>query len=150
MAASTTTSQSLYIIYNADSTMLGKLSYVKRKVTCPDPNESPACAACELTHGPSLSLKESSDWVKTRARIDGVAVQQVHRDEMPIELKTWTRENKVPSPSVVVSVAGEGGFRELLTREDLARVRKNHEDFLQLLETRAGEEKVVNLTIKNP
>jgi hypothetical protein len=150
MASSTTTPQTLYIIYNADSTILGKLSYVHRKWKCPDAEENPACAACELTHGPSLSLKESSKWLKTRERIQGVKVRQVHLDEMPDNLRAWTTENKVAAPSVVVSLeGGEGGFKELLTRQDLARVRMDHDEFLRFLGQRAEQEKIVNLSIQS-
>jgi hypothetical protein len=138
----------LYIIYNASSTLLGKLSYVRRK--CTSSNSDPACAACELTHGPSLSLTESAEWRKAKQRIKGVAVKQVHTDEMPENLRSWMEWKGVKPPAVVVGLwdEREEGFFELMGREDLARVRRSLPEFLELLERRAREKDVEDLHVE--
>lgn len=76
-------SQVLYILYNADASMMGKLSYGFRKVTC-SKDAPPECAACEITHG-GLSLKETPAWQSAKATIESsgqLSVVQWHRDEM--------------------------------------------------------------------
>lgn len=72
----------LYILYNASSTLLGKLSYGYKKISCPK-DADPICAACEITHG-GLSLKETPAWsaAKTVIESEGIKVVQWHRDEM--------------------------------------------------------------------
>lgn len=146
--------RTLYIIYNARSTIYGKLQYVYRKATCPDPSSNPACAACELTHGPSLRLNESPQWIETKRRIHHVKVVQVHQDEMPPLLRDWMKTGNVRAPAVVVEGGidgkegwGSSSFKVLLTAEDLARVRTNHEEFLALLGQRANEQSVNGISI---
>lgn len=78
------TQQTLYIIYNADSTAMGKLRYGFRKLSS-KPSDQPACAACDITHGRTLSLTESPAWVAARQEIEaraGVKVVQWHRNEV--------------------------------------------------------------------
>lgn len=143
----------LYIIYNAKSTILGKLNYVYRKVTCPDPSVNPACAACELTHGPSLSLKESSEWKETKARISNTNIVQVHLDERPGLLFQWMKQHGMGTPAVIIEhTFGSDGddaepFRSLMTPEDLSRVRNDHKAFLQMLQSRINEANVRNVKI---
>jgi hypothetical protein len=77
------TTQTLYVLYNADASVLGKLRYGYRKITCPRDAES-ECAACDITHG-GLSLKETDAWVKAKKEIEassGTEVIQWHRDEL--------------------------------------------------------------------
>jgi len=70
----------LYIIYNANATLLGKLSYTCRKLTSSSA-EDPACAACDITHG-GLRLNESEAWGRAKRRIIDVKVEQLHIDEI--------------------------------------------------------------------
>lgn len=70
----------LYILYNASSTLLGKLNYTYRKLTAP--KCAPACAACDITHG-GLHLDETAAWKEAKAEMgNGVEVKQLHRDEV--------------------------------------------------------------------
>ncbi|RMJ23148.1 hypothetical protein PHISP_05992 [Aspergillus sp. HF37] len=145
----------LYIIYNAKSTLFGKVDYAYRKLTRPDSCSRPACAACELTHGPSLSLTESPEWAAAKARIRNVTVAQVHTDEQPAGLARWMEEEGVETPAVVVEAAkandGESGsFQMLLTSEDLARVRRDYGRFLEALRERAREVGVEGLEVDVP
>ncbi|KAL8631187.1 hypothetical protein Q9189_003128 [Teloschistes chrysophthalmus] len=77
----------LYILYNADASVMGKLSYSYRKLTSKDPDK-PACAACDITHG-GLHLDETSQWKTAKAEIVGSGavkeVKQLHRDELDKE-----------------------------------------------------------------
>ena len=76
----------LYILYNADASILGKLHYGYRKLTAP--KDKPACAACDITHG-GLHLDETAAWKEAKAEITkggGVEVKQMHRDEMTGEV----------------------------------------------------------------
>ena len=76
----------LYIIYNADASIMGKLSYGYRKLTCG--NENPACAACEITNG-GLSLNQTPAWKQAKAEImEGkkMGVKEVHRNELSVEV----------------------------------------------------------------
>jgi hypothetical protein len=73
----------LYVLYNADASVMGKLRYGYRKITCPKDGE-PECAACEITHG-GLSLKETPSWLTAKKEIEGSSDMQLvqwHRDEM--------------------------------------------------------------------
>ena len=47
--------KTLYILYNANSTIWGKLQYSYRHITAPA--EKPACAACDITNG-GLRVRE--------------------------------------------------------------------------------------------
>ena len=66
----------VYIIYNADGTLRGKVSYAYRKLTEP----ANSCAACDLTHA-GLHLTESAEWSATKKKI-GADVKQLHRNEL--------------------------------------------------------------------
>ena len=78
----------LYILYNANASVMGKLNYGYRKLTAP--KDQPACAACDITHG-GLHLDETAEWKKVKEEIAGsgsVELKQLHRDEMGAEV--WT------------------------------------------------------------
>ena len=77
----------IYVLYNANGSLLGKLSYACRKVTTSSSAEESACAACDLTHG-GLKLDESPQWKQTKQRIGGASVLQLHRDELTPEVST--------------------------------------------------------------
>lgn len=78
----------LYILYNADASIMGKLSYGYRKLTNKD-KDKPTCAACDITHG-GLHLDETAQWKTAKAEIveSGVVkgVKQFHRDELDAEV----------------------------------------------------------------
>ena len=68
----------IYVLYNAKASVLGKLDYARRKLSAPE--SSSPCAACDLTHG-GLRLSESALWKDTRERVDAHFEQQ-HQDEL--------------------------------------------------------------------
>ena len=76
----------LYILYNADASVMGKLNYGYRKLTAP--KDKPACSACDITHG-GLHLEETAAWKEVKAEIvkEGeVEVKQMHRDELSADV----------------------------------------------------------------
>ena len=75
--------KTLFILYNADASIMGKLKYSYRKLTTPK-DCTPACAACDITHG-GLHLDETSDWKRVKGEVagkGGMEVKQLHRDEL--------------------------------------------------------------------
>jgi hypothetical protein len=76
-------SPTVYIIYNAKASVLGKLNYVYRKATAPQGEST--CAACDLTHG-GINLTETEEWKETKAKI-GADVKQLHLDELTEEVE---------------------------------------------------------------
>ena len=76
---------SIYILYNAKASLLGKLNYACRKITAG--TEDSPCAACDLTHG-GLKLDESAEWKQTKKQIGGATVKQLHKDELTPEVST--------------------------------------------------------------
>ena len=74
----------IYIVYNAKASVVGKLTYVYRKVKAP--KDESICAACDLTHG-GINLTETEDWKKTKAKI-GADVKQLHLDELTEEVSS--------------------------------------------------------------
>lgn len=121
--ATTSKPSTLYILYNADASLLGKLNYGYRKICTPSSAENPACAACDITHG-GLSLNETPEWSTAKKSIeaDGVKVTQWHRDEMSKELRTWFEGSGAKYPAIVRSSEKEGGeaYELVLGREELA------------------------------
>jgi len=97
-------SRTLYVLYNADASIMGKLRYGYRKI-CHSSEDNPACAACmllqcflvsllrnseslicagDITHG-GLSLNETPAWIEAKEEIEaesGFKVVQWHRDEL--------------------------------------------------------------------
>lgn len=102
----------LLIIYNADSSIRGKLTYAYRKLSSSS-NQDPACAACDITHG-GLSLKEVPGWTKAKSDIEaqGMQVVQWHRDEVELDVKTWIGEQGIRYP-VVLTRQGKEGAKDL-------------------------------------
>lgn len=80
-------SRTLYIIYNADASLMGKLNYGYRKLTAG--KDKPACAACDITHG-GLHLDETAEWKKAKEEMareaENVTLKQLHRDQMGAEV----------------------------------------------------------------
>lgn len=76
----------LYILYNANGTAFGKLSYGYKKLT--SSADKPVCAACEITHG-GLRLDENTAWKEAKTQIEkegGMEVKQLHRDELGVDV----------------------------------------------------------------
>lgn len=74
--------RTLYVLYNANGTAFGKLSYGYKKLT--SASDKPICAACEITHG-GLRLDENEGWKAAKAQIQkegDMEVKQLHRDEL--------------------------------------------------------------------
>lgn len=94
----------LFILYNADASVMGKLSYGYKKLTNRD-KDKPTCAACDITHG-GLSLDETSQWKAAKADLvhSGAVkeIKQLHRDELDPEVSTL-----VPASSGLPSYADE-------------------------------------------
>lgn len=79
----------LYILYNADASVMGKLSYGYKKLTNKD-KDKPTCAACDITHG-GLSLDETPQWKAAKKDLveSGAVkdVKQFHRDELDQDVR---------------------------------------------------------------
>lgn len=123
----------IIIIYNADSTIRGKINYVYRKISSSS-EENPACAACDLTHG-GLSLKEVPGWVKTKQEIEskGYEVIQWHRDEIKPDVKDWVKENTVRYP-VVLSREKPDASKDLRVVADSSELASCAGDATKLVE----------------
>ncbi|KAF2490055.1 hypothetical protein BU16DRAFT_544391 [Lophium mytilinum] len=110
----------IYILYNADASIMGKLKYSYRKLKS-SPDCEPACAACDITHG-GLSLCETPAWVSAKKEIEAsgaeLKVVQWHRDEIVGPLKDWIKEEGIRYPSVVL--AKDTGFEEVMGASELA------------------------------
>ena len=91
----------LIIIYNADASLRGKVSYAFRKLST-STSDGPACAACDITHG-GLSLNEIPGWTKVKGEIEaqGLTVVQWHRDEVEGGVKEWVQSNGVRYPAAL-------------------------------------------------
>ena len=77
--------RTLYVLYNANGTAFGKLTYGYKKLT--SSSNKPVCAACELTHG-GLRLDENEAWKLAKTQVEkegGLEVKQLHRDELAAE-----------------------------------------------------------------
>ena len=68
----------IYILYNAKASILGKLDYARRKLSAPE--DASPCAACDLTHG-GLRLNESALWKDAKRSINA-RFEQLHQDEL--------------------------------------------------------------------
>ncbi|KAI7080622.1 hypothetical protein KC343_g20867, partial [Hortaea werneckii] len=113
-------SKQLIIIYNADSTIRGKLQYAYRKLSSSGPD--PACAACDITHG-GLSLSEVPGWQKAKADIEaqGWKVTQWHRDEIEPGVKSWIDQEQVRYPTVLAKgQTDEKDIRQVMDPAELA------------------------------
>lgn len=150
-----TTQRTLYILYNANSTLLGKLHYGYRKLRPGKSNspQNPACAACDITHG-GLSLSESPKWTESKKEIEragNLKVSQLHRDEVAQRkgskgLDGWIKERGVSWPSVVlgrVDASEKGGeeevvdggevFELVVDRDELITCGGRPEDLVRIL-----------------
>lgn len=96
----------LIIIYNANSSVRGKLTYAFNKLS--KSGDEPECAACDITHG-GLSLKEAPGWVTAKKEIEsqGWKVIQWHRDEVEQDVKDWVKNQDKRYPIIVSRSGGE-------------------------------------------
>ncbi|MCJ1478767.1 hypothetical protein MMC13_007451 [Lambiella insularis] len=131
------TSPTIYVLYNANASLLGKLDYSVRKLRASAQN-SP-CSACDLTHG-GLSLTETKEWAATKQQIPAT-VQQLHRDQLSPELRDFVSTNSLTYP-MILGRQPPGPLQFLLGSEDLARVSKDHGAFLSLLFERAKDKSI--------
>ncbi|ORX98303.1 hypothetical protein BCR34DRAFT_577353 [Clohesyomyces aquaticus] len=131
-----TPTKTLYIIYNASGTIMGKLQYGYKKINCPK-DADPICAACEITHG-GLSLKETPEWIAAKSEIEGegVKVVQWHRDEMESQLNGWVKKEGVELPVAVSSVSGKEGFEVVMDRQTLGGLGGDAKAFVAALRER--------------
>ena len=80
----------IYILYNANASLLGKLDYSLRKLRAA-PENSP-CSACDLTHG-GLRLTETKEWAAIKEQIPAT-VKQLHRDELDQDVSEASSRNQ--------------------------------------------------------
>ncbi|KAF1832029.1 hypothetical protein BDW02DRAFT_632354 [Decorospora gaudefroyi] len=126
-------SRTLYVLYNADASVMGKLKYGYRKI-CHSSEENPACAACDITHG-GLSLKETPAWVEAKKEIEaesGYKVVQWHRDELSNEMKKFIESKGVSYPTIVSNQA-DGDFAEVMNSSELAECKGDAQKVLARL-----------------
>ncbi|KAK4995798.1 hypothetical protein LTR66_004457 [Elasticomyces elasticus] len=135
----------LYIIYNADSTALGKIKYACTKIMSSS-SDSP-CSACDLTHN-GLHLTETAQWSATKKRIGGAEVQQLHRDELSIKLKQFFDSEKLELPVVIGQESIEATLKVLMTKDELRLYSKDYEKFLASLQKNASDQGIA-LDIQN-
>ncbi|KAI4128436.1 MAG: hypothetical protein LQ347_004180 [Umbilicaria vellea] len=119
----------IYILYNANASILGKVQYAYRKITAP-PTDSP-CAACDLTHG-GLRLTETPMWSSAKKRI-GAEVRQLHKDEANREILDFVRDQHATYPLILARGTPEDALKVVMTTSELAGCSKDHEVFLQSL-----------------
>ncbi|KAH7381003.1 hypothetical protein BKA64DRAFT_647836 [Cadophora sp. MPI-SDFR-AT-0126] len=127
----------IYIIYNADSTPMGKIKYACTKIMS-SASDSP-CSACDLTHN-GLHLSETAKWSATKKRIVGTDVQQLHRDELGTELRNFIDSEKLELPVVLGQESVEAPLKVLMRKGELAACSKDHEKFLASLQKNASDE----------
>jgi hypothetical protein len=77
--------EQIYILYNANGSILGKVKYGYEKICAPKNGPFP-CTACGLTHG-GLKLSESEEWKRTEAQIPA-KVTKLHPDELDEEVSS--------------------------------------------------------------
>jgi hypothetical protein len=142
--------QTLYVLYNADGSVLGKLRYGYRKITCPKDAES-ECAACDITHG-GLSLKETDAWVQAKKDIEAssdTSVVQWHRDELSPrvcirctdrepsdmrQVKAYINEHKVAYPAALLE--RDGQLQVVMDRAELGQIKGDAQLFVKQLRTK--------------
>ncbi|KAG9240785.1 hypothetical protein BJ878DRAFT_570740 [Calycina marina] len=131
----------IYVVYNADSTALGKMKYAYTKISSSS-SDSP-CAACDLTHN-GLHLTETVQWSAAKKRIEGAEIHQLHRDELKGELKRFVDSEKLELPVVLGQESMERtALKVLMTKGELALCSKDHEKFLASLQKNASGQGIV-------
>ncbi|CAL8583563.1 hypothetical protein XPA_009184 [Xanthoria parietina] len=129
----------LFILYNADASVMGKLSYGYKKLTNRD-KDKPTCAACDITHG-GLSLDETSHWKAAKADlVDSGAVKeikQLHRDELDPEIKDFVQSRGLHFPMVLARNEGSG-LTSVMSSDDLAAFKGDPQAFMKQIRHRLG------------
>ncbi|KAI4268664.1 MAG: hypothetical protein L6R38_007769 [Xanthoria sp. 2 TBL-2021] len=129
----------LFILYNADASVMGKLSYGYKKLTNKD-KDKPTCAACDITHG-GLSLDETSQWKAAKADLlDSGAVKdikQFHRDELDHEIKEFVQSRGLQFPMVLARNEGSD-LRSVMSSEDLATFKGDPQTFMKKIRDHLG------------
>ena len=119
----------LFAIYDAESTLMGELTYVLGKLRGARP-----CALCNISHGWNPLGK--SAW--RAARCSSPELTWLHKNEQDAELCALTAGQL---PAVVVR--HDGGQQILVTREELEKIEGDYADFDSLLAA-----KLAGLTIE--
>ncbi|KAL8945896.1 MAG: hypothetical protein Q9222_007630 [Ikaeria aurantiellina] len=125
----------LYILYNADASVLGKLNYAYRKLS--SEKDKPACAACDITHG-GLRLDETKAWKGIKEKLtteEGVEIRQLHRDELEGKVKDFMQGNAAVEYPVVLNgdEAAEGNFKVAMDRHELGQCSGSADAFMEKL-----------------
>ncbi|KAF2257886.1 hypothetical protein CC78DRAFT_572878, partial [Lojkania enalia] len=126
-------SGTLYILYNADASVMGKLKYGYRKI-CHSSEDNPACAACDITHG-GLSLQETKAWVDAKKVIEaesGLKIVQWHRDELSPEIKEFVSGKGIRYPTAIKR-DGDEAFEEVMNSLELAECKGDAENMVEKL-----------------
>ncbi|KAI9728224.1 MAG: hypothetical protein M1828_004685 [Chrysothrix sp. TS-e1954] len=124
----------LYILYNADSTVSGKLRYGYKKIMSSS-KEEPTCAACDLTHG-GLSLTETSGWSTTKSKIESGMngkVVQWHRDEVNEDIGRFMKSQDLRYPAVLLKRNNQT-LGLVMDRTALAKCAGDPSTFMKQLE----------------
>merc|ERR1711964_775251 len=79
-------------------------------------------------------------WAATKKRIIGSDVQQLHRDELSNELKTYIDSEKLDLPVVLGQESTDAPLKVLMKKGELADCSKDHEKFLGALQKNASGE----------
>lgn len=150
----------IYIIYNADGSLFGKLKYGYKKLGSSSSESS--CSACDLTHN-GLNLTETTEWAATKKKIPA-EVQQLHRDELSSEVRAWrvvtsrlkschqATANKGFAVQLEGFIANENikflvilgqdmkgsDLKMLMDKSELVTCSKDHEKFLSILDQNAS------------
>lgn len=121
----------IYILYNANASLLGKAQYAIKKLRAPA--DASPCNACDLTHG-GLRLNEMAEWTLAKKRIHAT-VEQLHKDEASEEIREFMVKEEIGYPAVLGrSQAGEG-LKKIMGVTELAPVSKDHHAFLRALKS---------------
>lgn len=127
-------SRTLYILYNADGSVLGKLRYGYKKLSSNKTCDGPVCSvsdpsdshhfvltakACDITHG-GLSLSETPEWVEAKKSIEqnDFKVVQLHRDELTDKLKEYVKTTQLRYPAVLLD-SGDGSLSTTMSNTEL-------------------------------
>ncbi|KAL8713445.1 MAG: hypothetical protein Q9225_006771 [Loekoesia sp. 1 TL-2023] len=121
----------LYILYNADASVMGKINYGYRKLIAA--KGKPACAACDITHG-GLRLDETKGWkaIKEQINQEGIEIKQLHRDELNDELKSQAKGARVGLEVLVIGVKNSNNdwIKSLITVSETFSFHKSPESFI--------------------
>lgn len=118
---------SLYVIYNADSTLTGEILYLAKKAL-----GFGHCAACDITHGPRgekpefSALKSTFGWT--------IPLLNIHRDQMDETLRACVHR---VLPAVVART--DAGDCLLVDPHELAECAGSVDGFVYVVEQRAKQ-----------